>query len=49
MISGIHRRIVILSSYLWEVAPPLCIVIHLDIFSDGFLLLGNADQDELRS
>lgn len=49
MISGIHRRIVILSSCLWEVAPPLCIVIHLDMFSDGFLLLGNADQDELRS
>lgn len=49
MISGILRRIVILNSSLWEIAPAMYVVIDLDIFSDGFLLLANADQDELRS
>lgn len=49
MISGILRRAVILNSCLWEVVPPLCAVVDLDIFSDRFLLLANADLDEFRS
>lgn len=49
MISGILRRIGILNFCLWEISPPLCVVIDLDIFSDGFLLLANAGQDDFRS
>lgn len=44
-----NRRIVILNSYLWEVAAPLCIVIYLNIFSDVYLLLANADQCKFKS
>lgn len=44
-----NRRIVILNSYLWEVATSLCIVIYLDFFLDVYLLLANADQCKLKS